>query len=67
MQYALDADLMIVGGTSLVVYPVAGLVQYLKLDARLVILNRDPTPYDSRAQLILRDDLAGVLAEAADL
>jgi NAD-dependent deacetylase len=67
VQYALDADLMIVGGTSLVVYPVAGLVQYLKLDARLVILNRDPTPYDSRAQLILRDDLAGVLAEAADL
>ena len=67
VQYALDADLMIVGGTSLVVYPVAGLVQYLKRDARLVILNRDPTPYDSRAQLIFRDDLAGVLAEAADL
>ena len=53
---------MIVGGTSLVVYPVAGLVQYLKKDARLVILNRDPTPYDSRAQLIFREDLVDVLA-----
>ena len=62
VQYALDADLMIVGGTSLVVYPVAGLVQYLRKDARLVILNRDPTPYDSRAQLIFREDLADVLS-----
>ena len=67
VQYAYDADLMIVGGTSLVVYPVAGLVQYLCKEAKLVILNRDPTPYDSRAQLILREDLAEVLADTADL
>lgn len=67
VQYAMEADLMIVGGTSLVVYPVAGLVQYLSRDAKLVILNRDPTPYDSRAQLIIREDLAEVLAQTAGL
>lgn len=67
VQYALDADLMLVGGTSLVVYPVAGLVQYLRRDARLVILNRDPTPCDSRAQLIIREDLSEVLAQTAGL
>jgi len=67
VQYASQADLMLVGGTSLVVYPVAGLVQYLRRDARLVILNRDPTPYDDRADLIFRDDLAETLAKAAEL
>lgn len=67
VEYAMGADLMIVGGTSLVVYPVAGLVQYLHRGARLVILNRDPTPYDSRAQLIIRDDLTKVLPEAAGM
>ena len=57
IRYAEEADLMLVAGTSLVVYPVAGLVEYLAPDARLVILNRDPTPYDSRADLVLRGDL----------
>ncbi len=66
-RHASQADLMIVGGTSLVVYPVAGLVQYLRKGARLVILNRDPTPYDSRAGLIFREDLSEVLRELADL
>ena len=56
---------MLVGGTSLVVYPVAGLVNYLSPGARLVILNRDPTPYDSRADLVIREDLKEVLAQAA--
>lgn len=67
VRYAYNADLMIVGGTSLVVYPVAGLVQYLRDGARLVIINRDPTPYDGRAGLILREDIAKVLSEAANL
>ena len=57
IRYAEEADLMLVAGTSLVVYPVAGLVEYLAPGARLVILNRDPTPYDSRADLVLRGDL----------
>lgn len=63
VRYAEEADLMIVGGTSLVVYPVAGLVNYLAPGAKLVILNRDETPYDSRADLILRGDLGEELAE----
>ena len=54
-------ELMLVAGTSLVVYPVAGLVNYLAPGAKLVILNRDPTPYDSRADLIFREDLTQVL------
>jgi len=66
VEYAESADLMIVGGTSLVVYPVAGLVNYLGRGAKLVILNRDETPYDSRADLIFRDDLSQVLKEAAE-
>ena len=60
-----DCDLMLVAGTSLVVYPVAGLVNYLSPGAKLVILNRDPTPYDSRADLIFREDLTQVLDELA--
>lgn len=66
VEYAENADLMIVGGTSLVVYPVAGLVNYLGRGAKLVILNRDETPYDGRADLIFRDDLCQVLKEAAE-
>ncbi|MCI9256816.1 NAD-dependent protein deacylase [Oscillospiraceae bacterium 42-9] len=65
--YAMEAQLMVVGGTSLVVYPVAGLVDYLKPQAKLVIINRDPTPYDSRADLLIREDVGTVLAGAAGL
>ncbi len=67
IAYAQEADLMLVGGTSLVVYPVAGLVTYLKRGARLVILNRDETPYDGRADLLFRGDLCQVLKDAAEL
>ena len=41
---AMDCGLMVVAGTSLVVYPVAGLVNYLGRKAKLVLINRDPTP-----------------------
>ena len=44
----MDADLMIVAGTSLTVYPAAGLLNYYRGD-RLVLINRDETPYDHRA------------------
>lgn len=67
IKYARETDLMVVAGTSLVVYPVAGLVEYLPAGARLVILNRDPTPYDSQADLVIREDLVEVLAECAGL
>ncbi len=67
IAYAENTELMVVGGTSLVVYPVAGLVTYLSPGAKLVIVNRDPTPYDNRAELLIREDLARVLAQAAEL
>lgn len=66
-RYAGEAELMIAGGTSLVVYPAAGLIHYLRPHARLVILNRDETPFDARADLVFREDLAAVLKAAADL
>ena len=46
------ADLLIVGGTSLVVHPAAGLLQYFR-GKHLVVINKQPTPADSRASLVL--------------
>lgn len=51
------ADLLIIGGTSLVVYPAAGLVNYFK-GSRLVIVNKQPTPQDARADLVCACDIA---------
>jgi len=65
---ALDAirscDLLIVGGTSLVVHPAAGFITYAKAGTPLVLINRDGTAYDERADVIIRDDIARVLWEA---
>ncbi len=54
-----NADLLIVAGTSLTVYPAAGLIHYYMGD-RLVLINRDTTPYDSRADLVLHMSLGSV-------
>ena len=54
-----NADLLIVAGTSLTVYPAAGLINYYRGN-RLVLINRDPTPYDSRADLVLHMALGEV-------
>ncbi|MBR5389932.1 MAG: NAD-dependent protein deacylase [Clostridia bacterium] len=59
-----NADLLIVGGTSLAVYPAAGLIQYYG-GRRIVLINRDPTPYDGRAGLILREPIGQVLGSVA--
>lgn len=55
------ADLLIIGGTSLAVYPAAGLIQYFTGDA-IVQINRTKTPLDGRAALCINDDIARVLA-----
>ena len=52
-----SADLLVVGGTSLVVYPAAGLIRYFGGDA-LVIVNRDPTPQDALADVVISCDIA---------
>ena len=51
------ADLLVIGGTSLVVYPAAGLVGYFGGD-RVVVVNRDPTPADATADLVCACDIA---------
>ena len=53
------ADMLIVGGTSLTVYPAAGLIQYYGGN-RLVLINRDQTPYDDQADLVLHESLGDV-------
>ena len=56
------ADILIVGGTSLTVYPAAGLIRYYG-GSRLVLINRDETQYDSYADLIFRDPIGTVLSQ----
>lgn len=57
------ADMLIVGGTSLVVYPAAGLVDYYR-GTRLVLINKSETPYDYRANLVIHDSIGEVLGKA---
>ena len=57
-----NADMLIVGGTSLSVYPAAGFVDLYRGD-RLVLINLQPTHYDNRANLIFRNKLGEVFSE----
>ena len=57
-----DADLLIVAGTSLTVYPAAGLINYYQGN-RLVLINRDETPFDSEADLVLHESLGMVFSQ----
>ena len=63
IQAIAEADLLIVGGTSLTVYPAAGLIRYYQGN-RLVLINRDETPYDHEADLVFRESIGAVLEEA---
>ena len=56
------ADVLIVGGTSLTVYPAAGLIRYYR-GSKLVLINRDETPYDTAADLVLSDPIGQVFAQ----
>lgn len=60
IQYISEADTLIVGGTSLSVYPAAGLIQYFG-GRSLVLINHDETPYDHKAHLVIRDNIGEVL------
>jgi len=55
--------MLIVGGTSLAVYPAARLIDYYGGN-RLVLINKSPTPYDRRANLVINDSIGKVLHEA---
>ena len=57
-----QADLLIIGGTSLVVYPAAGLVNYYRGN-RLVIVNKAPTPADRSADLVLQGAIGELFSQ----
>ena len=57
-----NADLLIVAGTSLTVWPASGLINYFK-GRNLVLINRDATPYDNKADLVINDSLGKVFNE----
>ena len=57
-----NADLLIIGGTSLVVYPAAGFIDYFNGDS-IVLINKSSTGYDSKASLIINDSIGKVLSQ----
>ena len=57
-----DADLLIVAGTSLTVYPAAGLIRYYQGN-RLVLINRDATAYDDQADLVFHESLGNIYSQ----
>ena len=57
-----NADMLIVAGTSLVVYPAAGLLRYYNGN-RLVLINRDATPVDGTADLVIHDTLGNIFSQ----
>ena len=56
-----QADLLIVAGTSLTVYPAAGLIRYFR-GKHMVLINRDATPMDSECDLVIHDKVGEVLS-----
>ena len=62
INYIKNADLLIVGGTSLNVYPAAGFIRFFN-GKHLVLINRDSTPYDNLCNLVIHDSLGKVFKE----
>ena len=60
--YISHADMLIVGGTSLAVYPAAGLIDYYRGN-KLVLINKSATPMDARADLLIQDGLGNVFSQ----
>ena len=66
VDYIRHADLLIIGGTSLVVYPAAGLVNYYKGN-RLVVINKSITPMDSEADLVASGKIGEVFSQIMEI
>ena len=66
VRYISSAEILIIGGTSLAVYPAAGLVTYFR-GKRLVVINKTPTPMDSRADLLLSGKIGETLSEVVQV
>lgn len=58
-----NADILIIGGTSLTVYPAAGLIDYYN-GSKLVLINKSVTPMDSRADLVISGSIGEILGDA---
>lgn len=61
VDYIRNADMLIIGGTSLVVYPAAGLIDYYRGN-KLVLINKGATTRDSQADLVISDSIGEVFA-----
>lgn len=61
VRHIRDAQVLIIGGTSLAVYPAAGLIDYFQGD-KLVVINKAPTPRDSHADLLIQAPIGEVFA-----
>ena len=62
ISYIARADVLIIGGTSLAVYPAAGLIDYYNGN-KLVLINKSPTPMDRRADLLIQGSIGEVLGQ----
>ena len=62
----IKAEVLIIGGTSLTVYPAAGLIRYFQGD-KLVIINQSATPYDKDADLVIHAPVGEVLLQVYNL
>ena len=61
VSYIRHADMLIIGGTSLVVYPAAGLIDYYR-GKKLVLVNKTPTARDSAADLVVQGSIGEIFA-----
>ncbi|MCC8060706.1 MAG: NAD-dependent protein deacylase [Clostridiales bacterium] len=66
VDYIRNADVLIIGGTSLVVYPAAGLVDYYR-GSKLVVINKTVTPRDNFANLVVSGKIGEVFAQVMDV
>ena len=66
IQAIAAADTLIIGGTSLVVYPAAGLVDYFG-GAHLILINKTATRADSDAEIVIRENIGETLSKAVEL
>ena len=62
IDHIVDAETLIIGGTSLVVYPAAGLIQYFRGE-NLILINKSETEYDSHASLVINEAIGEVFKE----
>lgn len=65
VSYISHAEMLIIGGTSLTVYPAAGLINYYQGN-KLVLINKSVTPMDSRADLVISGKIGEIFAEVTD-